>query len=159
MKLITRNAKLEDRDYILSGIKDTFRIEKAVINNAIISEQKKLIIKAIKNKEIRIVVKGNNPIGFLWSTIGDITPFGLKYGKWDKKYCWVNWVYVSRKHRGRGIGPLLYADLIKICKSKRLEEIMLDVFTVNSKAIRFHKKIGFKPFLSIYSKKIKNQRM
>jgi len=62
MNLTIRNAKLKDMDYILSGIKDIFRIEKAVLTNDMLSEQKKLIIKAIKNKEIRAAIKENNPI-------------------------------------------------------------------------------------------------
>ena len=77
----------------------------------------------------------------------------MGYGKWGRKYCWISFVYVVEEHRGHSVGSLLYDDIMKICRRKRIEEIMLDVFTVNKKSERFHKKKGFKPFLSIYSKK------
>jgi len=40
---------------------------------------------------------------------------------------------------------------MKICKKKGIEQIMLDVFTVNKKSARFHERMGFKPLLVIYS--------
>lgn len=154
MNLTVRNAKPRDVDFILYGIKDTFRIEKDVFNDKICLEKKRLAKKAIKNNQVRIALKENNPVGFLWFKISDVTPFGLDYGRWSKKYCWISYVYILKGYRNQGIGSLLYDDITKICKKRGVKHIMLDVFTVNEKSARFHRKKGFKPFLSIYSKNL-----
>jgi GNAT superfamily N-acetyltransferase len=154
MNFVIRNAKIQEIGFILNSIKEILKIEKATPDKKKIDEQRKFIIESIKNKEIRIANKENNPIGFLWFKIGDITPFGLNYGKWERKYCWINWVYVLQKYRNQGMGSLLYQDLMKICKKRGVKEIMLDVFKVNKKSLNFHIEQGFKPLLSIFHKKI-----
>lgn len=154
MNLKIRDASLRDARFILSGIRDIFRIEKYVFSDRIYRERKRLTKNAIKNKQVRIVIKGNEPIGFSWFKIDSLTPFGLDYGKWSGKYCWISFVYVLKNYRNQGIGSLLYDDIMKICRRRGIREIMLDVFIVNKKSARFHRKMGFKPFLSIYSKKM-----
>jgi len=155
MNLKIRDARVQDTGFILSGIRDILRMENCVLNDKVYHEKKKLTKDAIKNKHVRVATKENRPVGFSWFKICDLTPFGLDYGRWDRKYCWISYIYVSKRYRNQGIGSLLYDDITKICKSKRIKQIMLDVFTVNKKSARFHKKIGFKPILSICAKTIK----
>jgi len=143
-----RNARLQDTEFVLKGIREIFRIENDIF---VYREKKKLAINAIMNKQVRVVIEENKPIGFSWFGISDLTPFGLDYGKWSRKYCWISFVYVVKGHRNRGIGSLLYDDIMRICKRKKVRQIMLDVFTVNKKSARFHEKIGFKPLLSIFT--------
>ncbi|NYZ76223.1 GNAT family N-acetyltransferase [Candidatus Micrarchaeota archaeon] len=151
MNLAIRDAKLQDTEFILSGIRDIFRIEKCVFSDRVYRERKKFTKNAIKNKQVRVVIEENKPIGFSWFRISDLTPFGLDYGKWSRKYCWISFVYVVKGYRNQGIGSLLYDDIMKICKKKGIKQIMLDVFTVNKKSTRFHEKIGFKPLLGIFT--------
>jgi GNAT superfamily N-acetyltransferase len=152
--LTIRNAKLQDTEFILSGIRDILRIEKCVFSDRVYRERKKLTKDAIKNKQVRVAIKENKPIGFSWFKISDLTPFGLDYGKWSEKYCWISFVHILKDYRNQGIGSLLYDDIMRICRRKRIKQIMLDIFTVNKKSARFHKRRGFKPFLLIYSKRI-----
>jgi len=151
MCLKIRNAKLQDTEFILSGIREIFRIEN---DSFVYSEKKKLARNAIRNKHIRVAIKENKPIGFSWFRISDLTPFGLDYGKWSRKYCWISFVHVLKDYRNQGIGSLLYDDIMRICRRKRIKQIMLDIFTVNKKSTSFHKKRGFEPLLSVYSKRI-----
>ncbi|NYZ78533.1 GNAT family N-acetyltransferase [Candidatus Micrarchaeota archaeon] len=143
-----RNAKLQDIEFVLSGIREIFKIENDIF---VYSEKKKLARNAIRDKHIRVAMRGDKPIGFSWFKIGDLTPFGLDYGKWSRKYCWISFVYVLKNYRNKGIGSLLYEDIMRICKRKKVKQIMLDVFTVNKKSARFHERIGFKPLLSIFT--------
>lgn len=154
MGIKIRDARLQDTGFILSGIRDIFRMEKCIFNKKVYTEKKKLARSAIKDKRMRIAVKDTIPVGFLWFGISDITPFGLDYGKWSGKYCWISFVYVVEEYRSQGIGSLLYEDITRICRRKKIEEITLDVFTINKKSEKFHKKIGFRPMLSLYSKKL-----
>ncbi len=151
MSLKIRDAKLHDTEFILSGIRDIFRIEKCVFSDRIYREKKRLTKNAIKNKQVRVVIEEDKPVGFSWFKIGDLTPFGLDYGKWSEKYCWISFVYVLESYTNQGIGSLLYEDIMSICKRKKVKQIMLDVFTVNKKSARFHERIGFKPLLSIFT--------
>ncbi|QLJ52965.1 MAG: Acetyltransferase (GNAT) family protein [Candidatus Fermentimicrarchaeum limneticum] len=149
MDLTIRNAKLQDIGFVLSGIREIFKIENDIF---VYNEKKKLVSNAIRDKHIRVVMKGGRSVGFLWFRISDLTPFGLDYGKWSRKYCWISFVYAVKSYRNQGIGSLLYDDIMRICKKRRVKQIMLDVFTVNKKSASFHKKRGFKPLLSIYRK-------
>ena len=143
-----RNARLQDTKFVLDGIREIFRIENDIF---VYREKKKLAINAIMNKQVRVVIEENKPIGFSWFRISDLTPFGLDYGKWSRKYCWISFVYVVKSYRNQGIGSLLYEDIMKICKKKGIKQIMLDIFAVNKKSARFHEKIGFKPLLGIFT--------
>jgi GNAT superfamily N-acetyltransferase len=153
MDVKIKDAELQDTEFILSGIKDILAIEKCVFDDRVYRERKKLTRDAIKNKQVRIAIKKGKAVGFSWFKTGVLTPFGVGYGKWGRKYCWISFVYVSKESRGQGVGSLLYEDIMKICRRKKIKEMMLDVFTVNKKSAQFHKKKGFKPFLSIYSRK------
>jgi ribosomal protein S18 acetylase RimI-like enzyme len=148
MNSAIRNAKLQDIGFVLSGIREIFRIENDIF---VYSEKKKLARNAIRDKHVRVVIKGGKPIGFSWFRISDSTPFGLDYGKWSEKYCWISFVYVLKNYRNQGIGSLLYDDVMRICRRKKVKQIMLDVFTVNKKSARFHESIGFRPLLSIFT--------
>jgi GNAT superfamily N-acetyltransferase len=102
-----------------------------------------------------VAVEGGKPVGFSCFKIGDMTPFGLDYGRWSGRYCWISWVYVVKGYRNQGVGSLLYEDIARICKRKKIKEIMLDIFTVNKKSASFHRRMGFKPFLSIFTRNVK----
>jgi len=148
------NAKKEHVNFILKGIEEIFEIEKATLTKKQKIELKKSIIKDIKRREIKIAIKENKPVGFIWFKFSDKTPFGVNYGKWDEKYCWINWTYVTKKFRNKGIGSALYKEIEKICKEKGIKTIMFDIFKVNKLSQKVHKKLGFKELLSIYTKKV-----
>jgi len=150
------NAKIKHINFILKGIEETFKIEKATLTKKQKVELKKIILKDIKRGEIKIALRENKPIGFIWFKFSDKTPFGVNYGKWDEKYCWINWTYVTEKFRNRGIASTLYKEVEKICKKKGIKTMMLDIFKANKLSEKIHEKLGFKKLLSIYIKKLVN---
>jgi GNAT superfamily N-acetyltransferase len=148
------NAKTKNINFILKGIKEILETEKIEFTKKQKIELKKSIVKDIKRKEIKVAIKENKPVGFIWFKFSNKIPFGVNYGKMDEKYCWVNWTYVTKKFRNKGIGSALYKEIEKVCKKKGIETMMLDIFKVNKLSEKVHKKLGFKELLSIYTKKV-----
>jgi len=148
-----RNATSKDLNFIYGGTIDICKIEKQT------PEKKSFTIKqlklAIKNKKIRIAYLSEKPIGFVQFTFSNKSPYGLKYGRWKRKFCWIEWMYVSKGNRLQGIGKLLKKDLEKIVKRKKIKEIMLDVFEINKNAKKFYLKNEFKDIIHIMTTNLK----
>jgi len=53
-------------------------------------------------------------------------------------------VYIDKDHHGKGIGTLLYKELVKRCKSKDLHVLVAGIALPNEKSQKLHEKIGFK---------------
>jgi len=155
MKIKIRNAKIGDLKFIIKGIKEIFRIEKCRLKREKLNEEKRLALKAIKRNEVKIAVKEKKSLGFIWFAFSSTTPYGVDYGSWGKRYCFVSWVYVLKEYRHKGIGSLLYSEVKKICKKKKVKEIIIDVYAINKKSIKFHNRMGFKPLLYIETENIK----
>ena len=150
-KTIIEFATEKDLKLIIKGIKEICNIEKQkpkkeaiLINN---------IKKAIRNKRIIIAKRDNKKIGFIQFTFSNKEPYGLDYGK-RKKYCWIEWMYVVKNCRRKGIGDIMFKNIINICKKNRVNEVMLDVFEVNKNAREFYKKERFDSFINIMKKRI-----
>jgi GNAT superfamily N-acetyltransferase len=105
-------------------------------------------------------------LGYIQFAFTGQFPYGVTYGKWKNKYCWVDNVYVHpgncrgnkrltlEEHRGKGISKLLYKFLEKHCLENNVKEIMLDVYVVNQSSKIVHEKLGFVPLTIVYSKNV-----
>ncbi len=147
-----RFASEKDFDFIWKGRMDIYSIEEFALPDA--ENEKARIHSNIKNRQIRIALVGEKPSGFLEFTVSNATPFGVSYGKFDRTYAYVDYVYVHPDFRNRKIGTNLYNDLAKHCKEKGINEMICDVFEINKGSKKFHKGLGFKPIVGIYSKKL-----
>ncbi|MBI5227603.1 GNAT family N-acetyltransferase [Candidatus Micrarchaeota archaeon] len=145
-------ATLDDFDFVWSGRQEIADIEKFVIPDP--PAEKERAKKAIKDNRIYLAVENSKPIGFIWFIVSTATPFGVDYGLFDVKYAYIDYVYVEQNSRNKGIGKLLYAKLDEYCKENNIEQILCDIYKINEKSILFHEKMGFSPFVSVYSKKI-----
>ncbi len=148
-----RNAGKGDFDFILFGRTEIAREEGFRIPS--IAKEKKRVRGAIAGKRVRVAVGNGKAVGFIWFVEGKETPFGLDYGDFGLKYLWVDYVFVEKGWRGKGVGKALYADLAAIARKRGASRLMGDVFTVNWKSIAFHEKLGFEPLLRIYWKKVR----
>jgi len=64
-----------------------------------------------------------------------------------KKQGYLGFMYVPEKHRGKGLNNLILQALLDWCKGRNVFEIKLDVYEVNTAAIRAYEKIGFEKHL------------
>ncbi|NCN86688.1 GNAT family N-acetyltransferase [archaeon] len=151
--IIIEKATLKDIDFIIEGIKEICKIEKEPVDKK--SELKKVITREIKEKEVFMAKLDGQVMGFLEVLFSKKEPYGINYGDEKKQYCWVNNMYVIKKFRKKGIGKLLFKKLEEICKKRKIDKIMLDVFEVNFKAHKFYDKIGFESKIHIMEKELK----
>ncbi|MFH0713382.1 MAG: GNAT family N-acetyltransferase, partial [Candidatus Micrarchaeota archaeon] len=108
-----------------------------------------------KEKRVRLAFSNGIPVGFIWFTVSDQTPFGVDYGDFGSRFAWVVYTYVLPECRKKGVATALYRDLAEWGKTNNVSEILCDVYEINSDSIKFHEKLGFKAFTRIYSKKLK----
>jgi diamine N-acetyltransferase len=148
----SRFALNEDIPFITNGIKEICLIEKQKPEND--SKILKSLKIALLKKEILILCENNELIGFVQFKITNQTPYGIDYGKCEKKFCWIDWFYVAKKYRNQGFGKILHQNIRSLCKKKKVNEIMLDVFKINSNARKFYQKEGFSEFIYIMREKI-----
>jgi len=52
-------------------------------------------------------------------------------------------MFVPEEHRGKGLNKLIVDVLLKWCKDHGIHEIRLDVYDVNTPALRAYEKTGF----------------
>ncbi len=65
------------------------------------------------------------------------------YLKHDKQG-YLGFMFVSEKHRGKGLNKLIIEKLVKWCRDRAIYEIRLDVYQDNQQAIKAYEKAGFK---------------
>ncbi len=84
---------------------------------------------------------------------GKILASGYARIKPDRHYLkhermgYLGFMFVPEEHRGKGLNGLIVEKLIDWCRKRGLNEIRLDVYTVNEPAIRAYEKAGFKKHL------------
>lgn len=64
-----------------------------------------------------------------------------------KNYAYLGFMYVKPEYRGRGISHKVIEKLISWAKSRNLNELRLDVYDENLKAVRAYEKAGLKKHL------------
>jgi len=156
---ILKNSETNFKEWVLNGFKEVLKIEdiKFTKKDEIYLRNKidKMTHTDYIYGDIIICVKDSKIIGYLWYNEQKIVPVGgLNYGFKDKNYIWVHSVYTSPDMERKGIASLLYTELEKICKTRDIEKIYLEISPKNPISEAFHGKRGFIRETVIYSKKL-----
>ena len=90
---------------------------------------------------------GKNPVwwAFVAETEEKVQAFALyyiRYSTWKGQRMYLEDLLVTKQMRGKGIGQLLFDELIKECKEKHLNGIVWQVLEWNEAAIKFYKKLN-----------------
>lgn len=88
---------------------------------------------------------GENPVweAFVAETNRSVVGFALyyiRYSTWKGQRMYLEDILVNEPWRGKGIGKLLFDQLIKEAKTKKLNGMVWQVLEWNEPAIRFYKK-------------------
>ena len=135
-----RKARKEDINQYLELVKESNKEYSKIVGKQIKTNKKKireLFYNSIKSKEklILIAEENNQILGYLVCSF---------YISNYQKSCYMDYLFVQKKERGKGIGKLLINDINQILKNKKLEKCRLDVNVKNISAINLYKKLGFK---------------
>lgn len=122
---LVRKSNIEYSNIIGEKIKTNDKqIEKSF--DEALSSSKKLLLIAEKNKEI---------FGYLTASfiISDYQRTG-----------YIDYFFVSKKERRKGIGKLLIKEFINYSKKRKIKKIRLSANLKNKSAIKFYKHLNFK---------------
>ena len=73
-------------------------------------------------------------------TIRGIAVYYYKYSTWKGKCIFLEDIVVTESFRGKGIGSLLFSEVIKIAKEEKVRRMEWQVLDWNKPAINFYKK-------------------
>jgi len=107
------------------------------------STPKKKFIKWTRQRNSYFILaeSSKKPIGYLLARV-DKDPANPKisFGKLTQ-------IFVIPRYRGKGVSDLLWQDVLKWFKSRRVDFLQLYVTVNNKHAIEVYKKWGFKPYM------------
>lgn len=93
---------------------------------------------------------GENPVWWaivaelpLSSGKGEVVGFALwyiRYSTWNGQRMYLEDILVTEKMRGKGIGKLLFDELLNLCKQRGFSAIVWQVLKWNEPAINFYRK-------------------
>lgn len=134
-----RNAIEKDLPSILEIINHAILNTTAVYdyNPRTLKTQQEWFIKKTKDKMPVIVIEVNNEVvGF--GSYGIFRP-------WDGyKFCVEHSIYISEKHRGKGLGEKLLQELIVLAKKQGFHTMIAGIDADNPGSYGLHEKLGFK---------------
>ena len=82
---------------------------------------------------------------FVAENDGEIIGIALyyyKYSTWKGKCIFLEDIIVTEKERGKGIGKLLFDEVVRVAKEKKVRRLEWQVLEWNEPAINFYKKYG-----------------
>ena len=132
-KIIIRSATAQDMPSVFELIKELARYEKA-------PEQ-------VKNSVLQLTEDGFGLSPAFQCLVAEnenkIVGFALyfnKYSTWRGKCIYLEDLCVSEKFRQKGIGSLLFDEVLKIAKEQNMKRLEWQVLEWNTPAIEFYKK-------------------
>ena len=93
---------------------------------------------------------GNNPVW--WAYVAEVTNedqskqivgfalYYIRYSTWKGQRMYLEDIIVTENWRGKGIGKMLFDELIKVCQEKVFKGMIWQVLDWNEPAIKFYKK-------------------
>jgi len=155
---INNSSFFSDKD----GTEQRKRIHDAITNNSIMIVEDVLYDDSSDDSDtdsslstdsgIDIPLLKRHVAGFIWFTMTKKCFVGIDNCDFMDSYVYISYVWVNKLIRGKGIAKKLYGKVIEYCKTKNIKKIWLDIPLNNNMSMDFHKKIGFEPQTTLYSK-------
>ena len=134
-QVIIRGAVKEDCGRILELVRELAIFEKAPEEVTVTLDH--------------FIVSGFGQAPVWWAFVAEqdqkISAFALyyiRYSTWKGQRMYLEDLFVTEESRGRGIGTLLFDQLIEEAKQKNLNGITWQVLEWNEPAIKFYQKLG-----------------
>ena len=143
-ELILRNAKEEDAQMLISGLKlmcgETRFLAKEPEEITLTTEEEIEFIRMQNESEGNLFL-----IGF-WDGVyvGNCSFMGMSMLR--NKHRVSMGIALQQKYSGKGIGTKMVETLLSVAKEKGIEQMELEVVTTNERAIGLYRKMGFEIF-------------
>lgn len=123
------------RRFEKKDVKEVIKLCHGVWPDLTISELKKYFAKKIRNHDNNgfVVIDNNKIVGFIG--------FSKSYFR-DSDY--LDWVFVDKKYRSKGIAEKLVKEFEKDAKKRKTRRIFSTTIKKNKPALNMHKKLGYK---------------
>lgn len=141
MNYIIRKARLEDLPTLLEFEQGIINAERPM--DPTIKDGK------INYYDISELITSDKSGVFVVEIDNEIVASGYAKIKGDRHYLkhkkigYLGFMFVPEDHRGKRLNKLIVDALLKWCKERSIFEIRLDVYDVNSGAIKAYEKVGF----------------
>ncbi|MEP6951751.1 MAG: GNAT family N-acetyltransferase [Ginsengibacter sp.] len=140
-KIFVRKATLKDMDMLLrfeQGVIDAERPSNITLKNGLIHYYD--LGEMINSSHIQLLVAelDNELIGSGYARIESSKPY-LKH----ESHAYLGFMYVDPNHRGKGVNKKIIEALAHWAVSQNVNEMRLDVYNDNLKAIKAYEKAGF----------------
>jgi L-amino acid N-acyltransferase YncA len=140
MHMTVRLRRAEDAD--LDAILD-------IHNDAILNSSAIWTDEAVDRRERELWLAQREAAGHpvIVAVVDDAVVGYATYGPWRAKsgyrFTVENSVYLAAGHRGRGIGAMLLAEIIRLAQEAGMQVMVADIESRNSASIRLHERFGF----------------
>jgi GNAT superfamily N-acetyltransferase len=88
----------------------------------------------------------NKLFGFFVAESGGVVVgtaiYYFKYSTWKGRCLFLEDIIVTEKERGRGLGKLLFDEVVRLAKSEKVRRLEWQVLNWNQHAIRFYNRYG-----------------
>ena len=133
MHAYIRKGKKKDVEAALGLIRELARFEKAPREVAVSkAEMIKWGFGKEKAFDFFVLELSNEIVG--------IALFYYKYSTWKGKCLFLEDLIVTKKHRGKGFGKILFEEVVKVAKKEKVRRMEWQVLEWNKPAIGFYKK-------------------
>ena len=138
MNILIRKAVKEDCESIMLLIKELADYEKAP--NEVTVDFNHFVESGFGEKPVWwayvAVAENENSI----STIVGFALYYIRYSTWKGQRLYLEDIIVTESMRGKGIGKLLFDQMIEVCQNENYQGMTWQVLNWNEPAINFYKK-------------------
>ena len=136
MNIEMRTAQPEDLGAVIKLMREFAAYEKLLDSLEITEEQLHDVVFGKESfVQILIAAGDNTPIGYAL-----FYPYFASFR--GQRGLYLEDIYLSSEHRGRGIGEAMLRELARLARSRGYERIDFQVLEWNTPAISFYKKLG-----------------
>lgn len=143
MSLKIRKIAVKDIEQVIDLSNQGLEYHRKLMPNQLMPMDKtkkhERFMQFIKNENYFILVaeQDDNVIGYLTSEFMDTPWFQKRLG------CEIREMGIDESYQSKGIGTELISVLKTECRNRKVENIKVDVLTVNPRAIDFYRRFGF----------------
>ena len=143
--MIIRKFKKEDTAQILELCREVRQIHIDLLGGYFTEQnddiEQQFFLETLDNDNVVSFVAEDNDrvVGYILGDFKDL-PYLI-----NSKIAHVSNFGVSKNYRSQGIGKQLMDAFFNVCKERKIDEIRLGVYNINTVAYRFYENYGFKP--------------